>query len=567
MKAYLSSTFADLEEHRDHARRALQSLGIQVVAMEDYVARDERPVDRCLADVASADLYVGLFAFRYGHVPTTGNPDDRSITELEYRHAVECGVTCLLFLAREDARWSLQFVDGHTGENARGDRINALRAELSGRMVGWFRTPDQLEAEVAKAATNWLLQQHQIPRSDRTAPAPVAPHPRQLQYDLLLLHASVDGEQATALAQAISDMWRVKTSHTGLVADSIGELKELDRLATAARSAAVLLSPSSRTVLAEDRVRSGRTLGLVRDRTGGLLGIALEDVADADAWGLSRQIGPTSPAGVGDVAGLATQLHMALAHDPSPAQGPEIGLPVTVVAMTAAEATDLFADAPPPIAALLELTGGSSEPWTTRYGTARSRWRPFEATGETIEEVLAARVAEVNRDVNQLQGRTIRLQPYPLDALLRDNLKLWPVYQAVARSGCLVVVDELSLFHPAVRQVFETSPLPTGGQIAFVTLSPLDATAGPPHATIRNELDGRLTDATRRFREVLDPLCEIGVMERRRLDRWLHGSLPRAVDALRQAQRDPEKLRELQEELGTSPNPALGRLIAGERGA
>ena len=93
--------------------------------------RDERPVDCCLDDVASVDLYVGLFAFRYGHVPMTSNPDDRSITELEYRHAVERGITYLAFLTQEDAKWSVRFVDGHTGDNAKGARITALRAELT----------------------------------------------------------------------------------------------------------------------------------------------------------------------------------------------------------------------------------------------------------------------------------------------------------------------------------------------------------------------------------------------------------------------------------------------------
>ena len=154
--------------------------------------------------------------------------------------------------------------------------------------------------------------------------------------------------------------------------------KELVRLATAACPAAVLLSPSSRTVLAEDRARSGRTLKLVRDRTGAPLGITLGDVGDTDAWGLSRQIGPTSPAGPEDPADLATQLHMALAHDPSQRPGPEIGPPVTVVAMTADEATELFADAPAPIAAPLELTGGSIEPLDDPLRRrARSRWQPL----------------------------------------------------------------------------------------------------------------------------------------------------------------------------------------------
>ena len=57
--------------------------------MEDYVATDERPVDKCLKDVAKADIYVGIFAFRYGYVPPAdhSNPKGLSITELEFRQA------------------------------------------------------------------------------------------------------------------------------------------------------------------------------------------------------------------------------------------------------------------------------------------------------------------------------------------------------------------------------------------------------------------------------------------------------------------------------------------------
>ena len=59
--------------------RALRELGHDVVAMEDYVASDQRPLAKCLADVAACDLYVGIFAHRYGHIPDQNNPERRSI--------------------------------------------------------------------------------------------------------------------------------------------------------------------------------------------------------------------------------------------------------------------------------------------------------------------------------------------------------------------------------------------------------------------------------------------------------------------------------------------------------
>ena len=88
-RIYVSSTFSDLEDYRKQVSLALRRLGHEDVAMELYVAEDERPLDKCLDDVASCNLYVGIFAWRYGYVPQEDNPEGLSITELEYRKAQE----------------------------------------------------------------------------------------------------------------------------------------------------------------------------------------------------------------------------------------------------------------------------------------------------------------------------------------------------------------------------------------------------------------------------------------------------------------------------------------------
>src|SRR5262245_41826203 len=66
---YLSSTYEDLKDYRNVVFDDLRKAGYEVIAMKDYVATDKRPVDKCLADVARADIYVGIFVFRYGYVP------------------------------------------------------------------------------------------------------------------------------------------------------------------------------------------------------------------------------------------------------------------------------------------------------------------------------------------------------------------------------------------------------------------------------------------------------------------------------------------------------------------
>src|ERR1041384_3955289 len=84
-KVYVSATFLDLQDCRAAVQLALRRLRVEDMAMESYVAEDRRPLERCLADVASCDVYVGIFAWRYGFIPAGYH---QSITELEYREAL-----------------------------------------------------------------------------------------------------------------------------------------------------------------------------------------------------------------------------------------------------------------------------------------------------------------------------------------------------------------------------------------------------------------------------------------------------------------------------------------------
>jgi hypothetical protein len=153
-RIYVSSTYGDLKEHREKVYRVLRRLGHDAIAMEDDVAADQRPLAKCLADVARCDLYVGIFAHRYGYIPDSGNPDQRSVTELEYRHAVDRGIPCLVFLLNPDSPWLPGWMDAFTGEGDHGERIRSLREELGReRLVSFFTTVDELAQLVGVAVT------------------------------------------------------------------------------------------------------------------------------------------------------------------------------------------------------------------------------------------------------------------------------------------------------------------------------------------------------------------------------------------------------------------------------
>ena len=192
LKIYVSATFADLEQHRERVYQALRALRHDVIAMEDYVATDARPLDKCLRDVRQSDIYIGIFAWRYGYVPTKDNPRHKSITELELHEAERLGKPCLIFLLKSTAPWPPSMMDATTGDNERGARMVALRDELQReRLVGMFETAEELATKVLSAVYAWQIESSRVaPIGVDPAAAPGEPARARVGYDKLWMPAS-----------------------------------------------------------------------------------------------------------------------------------------------------------------------------------------------------------------------------------------------------------------------------------------------------------------------------------------------------------------------------------------
>jgi exo-beta-1,3-glucanase (GH17 family) len=167
-KIYISSTYVDLKKEREAAAQAVRRLLHQPIAMEDYVASDKRPVDKCLQDVRSCDAFIGIFALRYGYIP---DEYKKSITHLEYETAEKAGIPCLIFLLDEDAPWPAEHKT--TGEER--EKIDQLRNELKkGHTVSFFKNADQLDALVTAALSTTKIQVRPSPQAPTKEPEPAA---------------------------------------------------------------------------------------------------------------------------------------------------------------------------------------------------------------------------------------------------------------------------------------------------------------------------------------------------------------------------------------------------------
>jgi hypothetical protein len=143
MNLYLSSTYKDLKDYRAFVAEYLRKNQHKVTMMEEYVARDELVEFACQGDVAKCEVYIGIFAWRYGHVPADNNPRAESVTEMEYAAAQK--IKRLLFLLDDTATWPDEMRDEDL------TKITALRTELKKYCAGYFSDAKGLALEVISA--------------------------------------------------------------------------------------------------------------------------------------------------------------------------------------------------------------------------------------------------------------------------------------------------------------------------------------------------------------------------------------------------------------------------------
>jgi hypothetical protein len=95
-RVYVSSTVADLAEERRAVRDWLVAAGH--LPVESYQPGTETVRASSLDDLNACDLYVLILGYRYGFVPANDNPEQLSITHLEFRQAAQSRVPriCLL---------------------------------------------------------------------------------------------------------------------------------------------------------------------------------------------------------------------------------------------------------------------------------------------------------------------------------------------------------------------------------------------------------------------------------------------------------------------------------------
>ncbi len=162
MKAFLSSTYIDLIEHRKLAVEALERLGQEVGRMEVFGARPEEPSKACLLEIEACDIFVGIYAHRYGYLPAGSQI---SITEAEFNHAVEHKKPIFCFMVDEDYPWPPKMIEEHPAKA----KLHNFKQRIDEAFVrDIFTTPEVLAFKVASGIGRYLAETNQ-PSKDAIA--------------------------------------------------------------------------------------------------------------------------------------------------------------------------------------------------------------------------------------------------------------------------------------------------------------------------------------------------------------------------------------------------------------
>ena len=119
--------------------------------METFGARPQEATQVCLTGIDASELFIGIYAHRYGYVPTGS---DVSITAAEFDYAFNNRRPTFCFFVDEQYPWPEDLVENEPGQSL----LREFKARVEKLVVrDVFTTPDVLASRVASSLGRYLL--------------------------------------------------------------------------------------------------------------------------------------------------------------------------------------------------------------------------------------------------------------------------------------------------------------------------------------------------------------------------------------------------------------------------
>lgn len=175
MKVFISSTYVDLIEYREAAVKVVNHYKCVPLAMEFFDSLTEDPTTVCENEVKECDIFIGIYAHRFGYVP---EGQKKSITQMEYELAKD--KDCLCFIVAERHPWDPGFIE-HGKHKELQTFLDKVKNE---KVVAFFTTPKDFDAKLSRSLGKLLSSKKEKEIPDTFIPLePYIAHPYPLEVN------------------------------------------------------------------------------------------------------------------------------------------------------------------------------------------------------------------------------------------------------------------------------------------------------------------------------------------------------------------------------------------------
>jgi hypothetical protein len=226
-----------------------------------------------------------------------------------------------------------------------------------------------------------------------------------------------------------------------------------------------------------------------------------------------------------------------------------VGIPFAVLAMTSKEAEELESrkifDSPVSLSSFNEFAEILKQyglgDFVHRYKEDREEWQPFETDSRTIRDIIEE-VVDWSNPITLNNSPVIMRPQYYSQDFLSDNKEICSqTWQYLEHTGCVLVLDCISMFHPRIQKLFLMSQLGVGERVALVGISPANPSSIEINKSIENAAEEQLLRVFDRYNSSLDPQCIFEIGDERALSRWLYAILPRTIQTVHEQKANPAK--------------------------
>lgn len=149
-QVFVSSTYADLKEERQHVMQALMEMDCIPAGMELFPAADEEQWEFIKKVIDDCDYYLLIIGGRYGST----TKDGISYTEKEFDYAIECGLKVVALL--HDLPEEIPFGKSEQDPDLRAKLMGFKDKVKNGRLVKSWQSAKELPGLVALSMTKTI---------------------------------------------------------------------------------------------------------------------------------------------------------------------------------------------------------------------------------------------------------------------------------------------------------------------------------------------------------------------------------------------------------------------------